>query len=48
MMRGRMMCGVVHGAMMRRVVMNDPTVVNGMMILRVGKTGQSDEQSDSE
>ena len=47
-MRGRMMCGMMHGAMMRRVVMNNPAVVNGMMILRVGKTGQSDEQSDSE
>jgi hypothetical protein len=42
MTRGLMMCRMMRG-MMRRVVMNDPAVVNGMMILRVGKTGQTDE-----
>jgi|HubBroStandDraft_1064217.scaffolds.fasta_scaffold1587607_1 hypothetical protein len=41
------MHGMVHRAMMR-VVMNNPAVVYRMMILRVGKTGQSEEQSDSE
>jgi hypothetical protein len=43
-MRSRM---VMHRAMMR-VMMDNPAVVYRMMILRVGKTGQSDEQSDSE
>jgi hypothetical protein len=35
---------MVHRTMM---VMNNPAVVYGMMDLRVGKTGQSDEQGDS-
>lgn len=43
-MRSRM---VMHRAMMR-VMMDNPAVMYRMMILRVGKTGQSDEQSDSE
>ena len=43
-MRSRM---VMHRAMMR-VMMDNPAVVYRMMILRIGKTGQSDEQSDSE
>lgn len=37
----------MHRAMMR-VMMDNPAVVYRMMILRIGKTGQSDEQSDSE
>jgi hypothetical protein len=47
MMWRRMMHGMMHRTMMR-VVMNNPAVVYRMMILRVGKTGQSDEQSDGE
>jgi hypothetical protein len=47
MMWRRMMHGMVHRTMMR-LVMNNPAVVYRMMILRVGKTGQSEEQSDSE
>ena len=42
-MRSRM---VMHRAMMR-VMMDNPAVVYRMMILRVGKTGQSEEQRDS-
>jgi len=42
-----MMHGMVHRTVMR-VVMNNPAMLYGMMGLRVGKTGQSDEQSDSQ
>jgi hypothetical protein len=45
MARRRMMHGMVHRTVM---VMNNPAVVYGMMGLRVGKTGQSDEQGDSQ
>jgi len=43
LMMNRMMHGMVHGTMM---VMNNPAVVDGMMNLSAGKTGQSDEQSN--
>ncbi len=45
MARRRMMHGMVHRTVM---VMNNPAVVYGMMGRRVGKTGQSDEQGDSQ
>jgi len=35
------MHGMVHGTMM---LMNNPAVVDGMMNLSAGKTGQSDEK----
>jgi hypothetical protein len=43
-MRPRMMHGMVHDVVMPVVVHNP--MVYGMMYLRIGKTGQSDKQSD--